>query len=76
MPTVAEKVTAVPEQTGPVGFAAMEMVGVNTGLTAIVTTFDVELLTVRQVAPVTVIVQLILSPLFSALVTKLFELLL
>ena len=60
---VAVIVTDVPEQMVVPGLAAMLTVGVRFGLTTIVNPFDVAVVAVKQVPPVTVISQVTALPL-------------
>jgi len=59
---VAVNVTDVPWQIGPEGEAPMLTVGVTLVVTDIVMVFDVAVFVLRQVPPVTVIVQVTASP--------------
>ena len=72
---VAVKVTDVPWQTAPKGEAPMVTVGVTLEFTNIVTVFEIAVFVVRQVPPVTVIVQVTASPLANVVLVKVFELL-
>jgi len=73
---VAVKVTGVPAQTGPAGLAAKATVGVRFGFTAIVMVLDTAVFDVKQVPPLILMEQEIISPFTRLDEVKLFTALL
>jgi hypothetical protein len=70
---VAVKLTEVPAQIAPVGFGAIETVGVRIGLTTIVIVFDEAVVAEIHAPPVMLISHLTVLAFSNVLEVKIFE---